>query len=180
MLEWLTMTKNSNLTKSDRVEKLEEARMLALESNFSAADKIISELLQDRPDDVEALRLKGNVLEQAELEKNEFAADRLTLSARYIAAGACYEEILRLDATNTCALLDLGDHFLNLDALDQAQTYYSRALELLESGEFRTDWREEVSDLLERATALSRTEKKAEFGAELRVHCERLLGRTSS
>jgi tetratricopeptide (TPR) repeat protein len=160
---------------SARLFLLEEARTRAMESDFSSALGLLSELLQKRPDDIDALRLKGNVLEQAALEKNEYSSKRLSSNLDYLAARECYKAILRQDPRHTNALIDLGDHYFHLDAEDLAVNYYSEVERLLREGEFRTDWKEEVSDLLERANALCRSKKQAAWGQRLRKSCATLL-----
>jgi hypothetical protein len=163
----------------NRLELLEEARRSSLSSDPVGALKAVDEVLRRNPDDLEALQLKGNLLEKDALEQNEFSSKRLSRSQGYLLARRCYESILEKDASNTSALLDIGDHYLHLDALDLAQTYYSRLLKLLKAGEFRTNWREEISDLRERTSVLLKSPRNASFGRELLEACDALLSQGS-
>jgi len=95
--------------------------------------RIIDELLTSEPDDIDALLLKGHVLE---------TRGRLDL------ARELYERVLELEPGNVHALVDLAD-------CDQDEGYVQRALERLEeaqarveAGFYRTDRDGDLNEIL--------------------------------
>lgn len=162
-----------------RLNLLLDARGLAMECNYGSALDLIEELLTESPNDLEGLRLKGNVLEQKVLDLNEYSGKKLNRSSEYLAAQRCYEQILQLDPTNTVALIDLGDHFRNLEAFDKAFSYYERAVTLLKTGEARLGRTEEIQELLRTFVELGREQRNVERTNRLKMECEELLNQKS-
>jgi tetratricopeptide (TPR) repeat protein len=169
------MAMNDDL-REQRLQQLEQARALSIECSYDAALDLIEKLLLKHPDDAEVLRLKGNILEQKALDLNEYKRAKLTKSRDYLLARECYERVLRVDPRNTLALIDLGDHYKNLDAYDKAFSCYEQAIDLLRSGESRIGLRDEVEELLGTCLDLSRQKQTAERAQRLKLACEQLLG----
>lgn len=165
----------NNVSRERRLQQLENARGLAMELNHDAALAAIESLLREFPDDVEGLRLKGNVLEQKALDDYEYSKEKLTRSSDYLLARNCYERILHLDHRNTLALIDLGDHYKNLEAFDKAFSYYEQAVDLLGTGERRLSRMDEIGELLDTCFDLSQKEQMAERAQRLKLACETLL-----
>lgn len=168
------MAMNDDL-REQRLQQLEQARALSMECNYDSALALVETLLGERSDDVEALRLKGNILEQKALDLNEYKRAKLTKSHDYLLARECYERVLRVDPRNTVALIDLGDHYKNLDAYDKAFSFYERAIDLLRSGESRVGRKNEVEELLSTCLDLGRQRQTAERARRLKLACEQLL-----
>jgi tetratricopeptide (TPR) repeat protein len=160
-----------------RIQSLEEMRGLATEGSYNDALELIGAFLSRNPSDLEGWRLKGNVLELKALDANEYNSKRLTSSHEYMLARECYEKILAVDPSNTIALIDLGDHYKNLDAFDKAMTYYQQAADALSKGEHRLSWDEEVHDLLDRTVELTERPGVAEKAGWLREACQKMLDR---
>lgn len=174
MTKDMEMSEVADGDKHRRVQMLEEARGLSLGGNYDEALKSVDTLLQERGSDVEALRLRGNVLELKALDFNEYSSKKLMTSRDYLDARRCYEQVLAQDPENTIALIDLGDHYKNLDAYDKALDYYAQATGLLEAGVSRLSWQEEIQEILERVAELPKG--GASFRAEdLQVKCRKLL-----
>lgn len=138
------------MTQQTRIEQLESIRDLATEGSYDEAIRRISRFLRGAPHDLEAIRLKGNMLELKALDRAQYHCKKLLRSEEYLEARRCYERILKVDEGNTLALIDLGDHFANLGAHDKAGSYYEAALTLLRQGESRTSWRDEVAEAFDR------------------------------
>ena len=162
--------------REQRLQQLEQARALSTDCYYDAALDVVEKLLVKYTDDVEVLRLKGNILEQKALDLNEYKRVKLTKSRDYLLARECYERVLLVDPKNTLALIDLGDHYKNLDAYDKAFSCYEQAIDLLRSGESRIGLKDEVEELLGTCLDLSRQEQTAERAQRLKLACEQLLG----
>lgn len=152
-----------------RLQQLEQARALSMECCYDAALDLVEKLLVKHAGDVEALRLKGNILEQKGLDLNEYTMKKLTKSHDYLLARECYERVLRVDPKNTVALIDLGDHYKNLDAYDKAFSFYEQAIDLLRSGESRICQKDEVEELLSTCLDLGRQRQTAERARRLKA-----------
>lgn len=99
---------------------LEEARLAALAGDFLRSHRIIEAHLQANPNDTLALLLKGNVLEYEVCKANSDSPNCSREHASIQSAKACYERILELEPSNSCALLDLAEVFQ--DAGDYAES----------------------------------------------------------
>jgi len=168
------MTK-PDIKSADAVRRRGEAWELGLQGEYEAALKLIGALLLEHSSDLVALRMKGNLLELKALDLTEHSSKKLMSSKDYLAARDCYEKILQFDPRNTSALIDLGDHYKNLDAYDKAFSFYEQAVDLLRSGESRIDRKEKLEELLSTCLDLGREKKTAERAGQLKLVCEQLL-----
>lgn len=162
---------------TDRVLRRGEAWELGLNGDYKSALAIIEQLLVESPTDLVALRMKGNLLELQTLDILEYSSRKLITSREYLAARKCYEQILNIDPQNTLALIDLGDHYKNLDAYDRAFSYYEQAISLLASTRKNPTLTEEIENLLGTFLDLSRNKETAERARDLKVTCEKLLNK---
>ena len=133
---------------------LEEIRNTALSGEYSDALSEIDKIIDGRPGYIDALRLKGNVLELRALDRAQSRGGSLLRCRDYVAARRCYEHILQLDPGNTLALIDLGDHFRNLGAAMKALEFYEQAIALLSSGRFGWSRKEEIVEAFGNAAEL--------------------------
>ena len=79
--------------------------------------------MRQNPDDLNALRLKGNVLDLgASDEEADF--DHEQRAKMLEMALECYERILALAPHNALALIDLADFWKNQDRYDESLGYY--------------------------------------------------------
>ena len=156
-------------------DHLDESRLLAMNCEYVAALDSIEAILRVYPDNLDTLRLKGNVLEQRALDENELTPRNLAINRDYLDAFACYEKILGIDPRNTVALIDLGDHYQNTNAFDQAFKCYGSAMDLLEAGEERIGVESEVRELLRTCTDLLRYPSTSDRAKRLAERCEELL-----
>lgn len=108
-------------------ESLEQAKRLSLAGEYHEAHHIVDELLNDNPDNLDVLRLKGNILDLEYASKEDVSLP----PSRYY-----YEKILTIDSENTLALIDLGDYWLNAEAYEKSLHYYDKAISLLEHDKF--------------------------------------------
>lgn len=129
--------------------KPEDIRDLFLSGRPDEALRALDELLAANEADIAALRLKGNLLEAVVLEHAELAPGALLRHKGMWEARRCYERILELDPANTLALMDLGDHFSNLDAYQKAEGLYRQAIGLLQQGVFRLSLQDEVNEVFD-------------------------------
>jgi tetratricopeptide (TPR) repeat protein len=133
---------------SQHTEALEDARVFSLQGDYEAALRVVNDVLQNAPGCVDALRLKGNVLELKAFDESEHSSKPLALCADYIAARECYEAILSEHPENVLAHLDLADHFKNLDAFDKALQLYASALTALQATSVVVEQFEEIAERL--------------------------------
>lgn len=105
------------------------ARALAtLEHDTAGAIRVLEAILRENPDDLDALMLKGNILD---------------MDGNHEEALKFYQQALNLDPDNVPALIDFGDCIAWLGRYQEAIGYYERALELLKQGKFYLDPRDE-------------------------------------
>jgi tetratricopeptide (TPR) repeat protein len=156
-------------------ELLDASRLLAMNCEYKAALDSIEDILRQYPGDLDALGLKGNVLEQKALDEHEASPRPLAITGDYIAALACYEQVLKVDPRNTVALIDLGDHYKYIDAFDQAYSFYWSAIELLEAGEERVGAESEIRELLSTCDDLVRYPTSRARAQQLADRCNQLL-----
>ncbi|AXQ28805.1 hypothetical protein D0B54_08965 [Solimonas sp. K1W22B-7] len=127
----------------------EDIRDLFLSGQPDQALDALDDLLAADEANIEALRLKGNLLESVALERAELTAGSLLRQKGMWEARRCYERILELDPDNTVALVDLGDHFSNLDAYQKAESLYRQAIDLLQRGVFRLSREHEINEVFD-------------------------------
>lgn len=135
-------------------KELESIRDTAMEGRYAAALAALDMILRTAPKNIQALRLRGNVLELRALDRAQYSAAKLLRSRDYVRARSCYEQILEQDPSNTLALIDLGDHFRNLGAADKAGTYYEAAIDQLSKGRFSWSRKDEIEEVFDQAIAL--------------------------
>ncbi len=116
----------------NRTELIEEARLLSA-SEPEEAFEILDGLLQEDPQDIEALRLKGNIL---------------GMHGEPIEARRCHEAILAIDPNNARALIDIGDTYF--EDFETSLAFYDRAIDLLSQKRLSVS-DEEINEILEDA-----------------------------
>lgn len=156
---------------------LEEIRNTALSGDYADALLAIEQILSREPDHVDALRLKGNILELRALDRAQGRGRSLLRSSDYLAARKCYEEVLGRDQRNTLALIDLGDHFRNLGAVTKALDHYERAIALLSGGRFGWSRKEEIAEAFGNAAELYREVGKEADSARVEQAQRQLVSR---
>lgn len=148
---------------------------MGIQGHYDAALEILEGLLKEGPFDVVSLRLKGNLLELKEMDLLEYSGRRLASSPHYLAARACYERILEVDPGNVRALIDLGDHYRNLDANDKAVEYYSEAMHALQQKMKEETWKEDVEELLKAVGLLTKHDRLAGQAKSIESWCRETL-----
>jgi tetratricopeptide (TPR) repeat protein len=148
---------------------------MSLDGRHEDALGIVEGILKQNPGDLEAVRLKGNILDLWTLQRAEYSPRKLLRYAEFQDARRCYESILLQDATNILALIDLGDHFKYLRAFDKAMDYYDRALALLRDGESRFSWPDEVNEAFEGKIDIELSKGKTKKADSLRQDRESFL-----
>jgi tetratricopeptide (TPR) repeat protein len=116
--------------KLDRINELEEAKMAALSGDYENALRITESVLNHFPDDIDVLRLKGNIIElwiSAEFD----AISSMERDIQLKLARACYEKILTLDSKNILVLRDLADHLKDLGEKSGASVLYKKLISIL-------------------------------------------------
>ena len=157
-------------------ETLESIRNEAIGGGYQRALERLDAMLSKKPDEVEALRLKGNVLELRAFDGAQYHAKKLLLLPDFVCARKCYERILELDPRNTLALADLGDHYKNLGAYDKAVFYLVQVAKLLEAGESRLSLREEAEEMIDRIADFGKQEQSDEISYIERI-CREVISR---
>ncbi len=120
------------LNRSTRIKLLEEAKAIAtLEHNYEKALRKIAVVLNDNPNDIDALILKGNILD---------------LDEEYEKSLKCYEKVVAIDKNNVRALIDMGDWYSKQGNVEEALTFYDRALTLLKQNIYYLSKEEELNE----------------------------------
>lgn len=130
-------------TNDNRLLLLNDAKLLALAEKYEEALKVVNQLLTIRPNDLDGLRLKGNLLElEVYAERQEFADSEK--QAQLTMAQQCYEHILKIDPNQVLALIDLGDYWQNQSFLAESLNHYNQALNLLKQNLFYLSLEDEL------------------------------------
>lgn len=115
-----------------RLDALEQAKSLSLAGDYASALRLIEQVLELDPKDIDALRLKGNVIELEIMDREANQPTKFLYSVEVGRARACYERILLLDPSHVGALVDLGAHWKNRGEMAKALEYFDKALQLYE------------------------------------------------
>lgn len=161
--------------KTTHVQFLESIRSEAVSGGYEKALIDLNRFLEENPTEVEALRLKGNILELRALDGAQYHSKKLLRLPDYMHAQECYEKILDIDERNTLALIDLGDHYKNLGANDKAISYLARATSLLNVGEFRLGVREEAQEILDRILDIETANFQSKELSSIKDICQQLI-----
>ncbi len=133
----------SKMMQNNRLFLLNKAKFLTMEGKYKKALKFIDKLLITNPNDVDALRLKGNVLSVKITDENySFCEKKRKLVLCSIQK--CHERILKFDPNNMLALIDLGDYWRNESCFDKSLQYYNKAISLLKEGHFYLSLEDEL------------------------------------
>ncbi len=136
------------MSKAQRIKLLEKAKYLAtIKKQYDKALEITNDLLAFNGSDIDALRLKGNILDLEQLDLNQNDSRRKS-ARRYEEARKCYENILGLDRNNPLAYIDLGDYWKRKGENGLAMKHYNRAISSLKKGHFHVCAEEEMEEAL--------------------------------
>jgi tetratricopeptide (TPR) repeat protein len=114
-----------------RIDDLESAQMDVLSGDYEGALRTIALILEKYPDDLDALRLKGNTIELkvfAQMEPVSMAVRSMELAG----ARMCYEKILTKTPDDILTLKDLADHEKNFGRKSDALAQYQKLIDILE------------------------------------------------
>jgi len=158
----------------ERLERLEAARESAREGEYRRALELAQEVLDAEPYDLNALALKGNILDyQAEVAAELGLADLAVEAADE--ARWCYETMLEIDADNVRALIDMGDHQARRARHEDALRWFDRAIAQLDAGRYFAALEEDLAEALARKRdsllALGRSAEAAAVNADGRRRC---------
>ena len=129
--------------KTKRINLLEKAKYLAtIQGQYDDAISIVNKLLCINNEDIDALRLKGNILELRSfaIKQKNCTNDILDDPKIY------YYKILQLDSDNTLALIDLGDYWQVKGKLELVLKFYNKAIDLLKKGHFYLSHKDEIEE----------------------------------
>jgi tetratricopeptide (TPR) repeat protein len=131
----------------NRIILLERAKNLSIvERQYDKALEIISKLLESDRKDIDALRLKGNILDLMGSDPIQDVTETSGAMDNFEKARECYEEILRIDPQNTLALIDMGDYWEQMGDYEIALKFYDKAIELLKKGHFYISYEDEMEE----------------------------------
>jgi tetratricopeptide (TPR) repeat protein len=158
----------------ERLARLEAARDKARDGEYHRALELTQAVLDAEPYDLNALALKGNILDYqyevaAELGLSDLAAEA-SEEARH-----CYETMLQIDGENVRALIDMGDHCAVRSRHEDALGWFDRALSELDAGRYFSSLDEDLAEALARKRdsliALNRVEEAVAVNADGRRRC---------
>jgi tetratricopeptide (TPR) repeat protein len=127
---------------NNRLFLLNESKFLAMEGRYKEALEMVNQLILTISDDLDGLRLKGNILELEVYAENSEVSDD-DRKAKLAIVQKCYERILELDSNNILALIDLGDYWQNQSHFDKSLDYYDKAIYLLKEKRFYLSLKDE-------------------------------------
>jgi lipopolysaccharide biosynthesis regulator YciM len=134
----------------------------------------VQEVLDHDPFDLNALALKGNLLDlraaiAAELGLGDEAEDEWRRARR------CYETMLKVDANSVRAMIDLGDHCARKTAHKDAIGWFDRAIDLLDAGHYFSSVEEDLAEALagkrDSLLLLGRDQEAVQVNADGRRRC---------
>jgi tetratricopeptide (TPR) repeat protein len=125
----------SNMPILSRDQMLEQAKMATLAGDHSEALHLLDVLLRNRPDDVEALCLKGNALELFVLAErlNGPMLEEAKYDDRMLEAKRCFETAISINPYHIYALRDFADHLKKMSHRDEALNLYDQVIDLLKA-----------------------------------------------
>lgn len=116
---------------SEDWDTLTDALASARSGDYMVALSRIQSVLSRRPNHLEALIFKGNVLELQALDREQdMASSGVLRSPEMRKARVCYEKALLLQPNNLTVLADLGDHWRYLDNSEKAVKYYDQVIKM--------------------------------------------------
>ena len=122
----------TKLDRSKRIKLLEKAKAIAtLEHNYIKALQMITTILEANPNDIDALTLRGNILD---------------LDEQYDESLKCYKKALAIDERCVRAIIDMGDWYRNNGEVEKALNFYDQALSLLNKNIYYLSKDEELND----------------------------------
>ena len=113
-----------------RYKRLERAKLAGLAGEYEAGYQLLDVLLAQNPDDIEARRLYGNILEMHAFSEEK----NLPTNARLRSARSHYRYIIRIDPANRLAIFDLAEHFANIGRIKFASGLFRRFVALCRQG----------------------------------------------
>ena len=158
----------------ERLERLEAARESAREGEYRHALEQAQDVLDAEPYDLNALALKGNILDYQSEVATELGLADLAAEASEEALH-CYQTMLEIDSENVRALIDLGDRQARRGRHEDALGWFDRAIAELDAGRYFSVLEEDLAEALTRKRdsliALGRTTEAVEVNAEGRNRC---------
>jgi tetratricopeptide (TPR) repeat protein len=133
----------------DSAHTLNNARMLSIAGDYIEALHLIDSMLRLNPFNVEALRMKGNIIELKVFDSELNYDFEFVNSPEILKARTCYEQALLYEPSHTGILADLGTHWMNLGNSDKALYYFDKVMELLSDHSKLGDCRDDFTEALE-------------------------------
>ncbi len=117
--------------------KIKEARELAsIQHKYKEAIDLLETVLIDDPSDIDALILKGNILElnACRIAANSTSGEYSEVQELKKQSKKCYEKVLEIDPDNPVVLKDMGDYWEDNNQNQKALEFYNKAISLLKEG----------------------------------------------
>lgn len=113
---------------NEMIAALEHAQRLAMTGHYGEALACLDALLQKMPHHVDALRLKGNIIELEAFADELNGKGDFAHSPEVVKARVCYEQALALQPAHIGILTDLGTHWKNLGDHEQAMDFFEKVI----------------------------------------------------
>jgi tetratricopeptide (TPR) repeat protein len=157
-----------------RIKTLSEAKNMAfLEKDYDSSISILDEWLNSNKDDVDALRLKGNILDLKALDLMQDGIEDISL---FELARNCYEKILIIKPNSPLAYVDLAEYWLRNGCAKEALTLCNKSIELLENGYSSVCMNDEIEEAynckIDILNKLARTKEALSVAAKLQAKSE--------
>lgn len=133
------------MTDEERNEIIGKAsKSVILSKDFNSALELLEGMLDNDPNDIDALSLKGNIIDlyvsQTKNLSEEEKIDKLNESKGY------YEKILRINSNFVRAIIDIGDYWEQFDNYQSALEWYYKARDLLKNGIYSYSLEDEINE----------------------------------
>lgn len=133
---------------TSRVSHLEKAKQLAtLDKKYDNALNIVSRLLKLNGNDIDALRLMGNILDLKEMDNYNKSSLKNYSRPELENAKKYYDDILRLDPDNTLALIDIGNYWERRGDYKASLEHYNKVISLLNQGHYYLSLEDEYEEV---------------------------------
>ncbi len=120
------------MTAEEKNRLLEKARFISLiEKRYEEALALLDHFLARHKNDLDALCLKGNILDLKGLDCS-LELNKTEIEKCFTKALKCYNTILTIDSKNTNAMIDIGDYWERKCNHQEALKWYSLSINIMQ------------------------------------------------
>ena len=157
------------MTAKNKNDILEKAKFISLlEKKYKEAIKLLDHFLVKHRNDLDALRLKGNILDLKGLDSS-VGLKETEIESCFTEALKCYYAILFIDNQNANAMIDIGDYWERKNDCQEALRWYNLAIDALEKVNNNSVLEELDETIIKRQKILELLSKEKSTGSEFNL-----------